>query len=51
MGSKVMKLNIRIGNKVYFQCQDKFAIFVRPTYVKVGNYPPVDIFDENEDEI
>ena len=44
-------LKFRIGSKVYFQAGNKFAIFLRPSYVTEGNYPPVDIFDENEDEI
>ena len=42
---------IRIGNKKYFTVSDKFGIFVRPLYVKVGKFPPVDVFNENEDEI
>lgn len=35
----------------YFSCPDKFGIFVRPKDLQVGDYPPVDDFDEDLDEI
>ena len=39
------------GVKV-FQCNGpKFGIFVRPTDAKYGDFPPIDDFDEDEDEI
>ena len=40
-----------IGSSEYFQCSDKYGVFVRPKDMKVGDYPPVDIFDEEMDEI
>lgn len=40
----------KLGEHEYFTCGDKYGIFVRPNDLKVGDYPPVDIFDE-EDEI
>ena len=35
----------------YFEAPDNYGIMVRPNYVKVGNYPPIDEFNEKEDEI
>ena len=35
----------------YFEAQDNYGIMVRPNYVKVGKYPPIDAFNEIEDEI
>lgn len=40
-----------IKGKKYFECEANFGLFVRPDYVKMGDYPPVDIFNELEDEI
>lgn len=37
--------------KKYFECGEHFGVFVRPNYIKVGDFPPVDEFNENEDEI
>lgn len=43
--------NGTIKSKKYFECGDKFGIFVRPDYVKTGDFPPEVLFDEKEDEI
>ena len=39
------------GVKVFDAPGDKFAVFVRPTDAKFGDYPPIDEFDAEEDEI
>jgi tubulin-folding cofactor B len=43
--------NGTVKGKQYFQCDDKFGVFVRPTYVKVGDFPPEDLFKADIDEI
>ena len=43
--------NGSFGDKQYFVCENNYGIFLRPTYVKVGDYPPIDELDENFDEI
>jgi tubulin-folding cofactor B len=43
--------NGSIKGKNYFECENKFGVFVRPNYIKVGDFPPEDLFDANEDEI
>jgi tubulin-folding cofactor B len=43
--------NGSLKGKQYFQCEDKFGVFVRPDYVKVGDFPPEDLFNAEEDEI
>ena len=37
--------------KKYFECEMNYGIFVRPNFVKVGDYPPIDEFNAEEDEI
>jgi tubulin-folding cofactor B len=43
----------KVKGKKYFEPVggSKFGIFIRPKDAKVGDYPPIDEFDENEDEI
>ena len=43
--------NGSVKNKKYFEVADKFGVFIRPAEIKVGDYPPLDDFDEDEDEI
>ena len=38
------------GNK-YFEAENNYGITVRPNYFKVGNYPPINEFNEKDDEI
>ena len=40
-----------VSGKKYFECEKNYGVMVRPNYVKVGDYPPVDEFDEKDDEI
>ena len=42
----------KIAGKQIFECPaNKFGIFVRPMEADVGDYPPIDDFDEDLDEI
>ena len=39
----------KVKDKQYFECPMKFGIFVRPDKLKVGDYPEIDEFDEDDD--
>ena len=41
----------KVKQKVYFECSNKFGLFVRPADIKVGDYPERDEFDEDDDMI
>ena len=43
--------NGTVKGKKYFESENNYGIFVRPDYVKIGDYPPEDLFNELEDEI
>jgi tubulin-folding cofactor B len=43
--------NGTVKGKKYFECESKYGTFVRPDYVKCGDFPPEDIFNAEEDEI
>jgi tubulin-folding cofactor B len=43
--------NGSMGAHKYFDCENGYGVFVRPNYVKVGDFPPVDVFNAEEDEI
>merc|ERR1712232_74202 len=36
--------------KVYFKCNDKYGIFVRPDALKVGDYPVIDELEMSDDD-
>lgn len=40
-----------VKGKKYFECSNKYGIFVRPDYLKIGDFPPIDVFNEDEDEL
>ena len=43
----------KVKGKTYFTAVggSKFGLFIRPRDANFGDFPPVDEFDENEDEI
>lgn len=43
--------NGTVKGKQLFECPDKFGIFVRPNECTVGDFPPIDDFDSDLDEI
>lgn len=47
----VGKNNGLINGQTYFQCKPKYGSFLRPNKVDVGDYPELDIFDDDDDEI
>ena len=53
-----MKLDEPLGDsdgtvegKQFVECGNKYAAFVRPNEFEVGDFPPLDDFNEDEDEI
>lgn len=47
----VGKNNGSVDGQRYFECKDKFGGFVKPEKIEVGDFPPVDIGNELEDEL
>ena len=43
--------NGTLQGKQYFEAPEKHGIMMRPETVKVGDFPPIDVFNEEEDEI
>ena len=42
----------KVAGKQYFECPgNKWAVFVRPCEANIGDYPPEDDFDLDNDEI
>ena len=37
-----------VGGERYFNCQNKFGGFVKPNAVKAGNFPPEELFSDDE---
>jgi tubulin-specific chaperone B len=35
--------NGRVKGVKYFEAQDKYAVFVRPNAIEIGNFPVVDL--------
>ncbi len=40
-----------VKGKSYFQCSTNYGGFVRPDKVEMGNFPALDEFDNDEDEM
>ena len=43
--------NGTVKGKQFFECPDKFGAFVRPNEVEVGDFPALDDFDAELDEL
>ena len=44
-------MSAKQGAHQYFECGDKFGLFVRPADLNVGDYPEIDEFDSDNDMI
>jgi tubulin-folding cofactor B len=40
-----------VAGQRYFECGKNQGVFIRPERVEVGNFPPLDDFDEDMEEI
>lgn len=44
------KNNGSVGGHQYFQCPDKRGVFVKPEKVEAGDFPPLELDDDLEDD-
>lgn len=45
------KNNGSVKGKQYFECSDNYGVFVRPERCEAGNFPPLDLGDEDMEEL
>jgi tubulin-specific chaperone B len=45
------KNNGSVKGKKYFDCGNNYGVFVRPERCEVGNFPPLDLGDEDMEEM
>jgi tubulin-folding cofactor B len=43
--------NGSVGGHQYFECLEKRGAFVKPDKVQVGDFPPLELDDELEDDV